>query len=237
MAVEGTPVTRPQRFQAVGARVASVTLLLAGLAGGVQLVRHSDAREQSAADTRQAVLAAEQAAVQRETKHAADRAARAESERTAALKASTMAKSAAADARKLDAAQKRDTAEKKAAAERAAQTGPVPYTGTIPAACQSLSGSREIGCALMIKAGFEFGEFSCLNKLWDHESGWNYKATNRSSGAYGIPQAYPGSKMGSVADDWRINPATQITWGLGYIKGRYDSPCGAWNHFQDAGSY
>ncbi|MEU4158189.1 lytic transglycosylase domain-containing protein [Actinoplanes sp. NPDC026670] len=230
-------MTRPQRFQAVGARVASVTLLLAGVAGGVQLVRQSDARDRSAAEAHQAVLAAEQATVQREAKHAADRAARAESERTAALKASTMAKTAAADARKLEAAQKQDAAEKKAAAERAALTGPVPYTGTIPASCQSLSGSREIGCALMIKAGFEFSEFSCLNKLWDHESGWNYKATNRSSGAYGIPQAYPGDKMGQVADDWRINPATQITWGLGYIKGRYDSPCGAWNHFQSAGSY
>lgn len=230
-------MTRPQRFQAVGARVASVTLLLAGVAGGVQLVRQSDARERSAAEAHQAVLAAEQATVQREAKHAADRAARAESERTAALKASTMAKTAAADARKLEAAQKQDAAEKKAAAERAALTGPVPYTGTIPASCQSFSGSREIGCALMIKAGFEFSEFSCLNKLWDHESGWNYKATNRSSGAYGIPQAYPGDKMGQVADDWRINPATQITWGLGYIKGRYDSPCGAWNHFQSAGSY
>jgi hypothetical protein len=230
-------VTRPQRFQAVGARVASVTLLLAGAAGGFQLAQQSDARERSSTEARQAVLAAEEATVQREAKHAADRAARAESERTAALKASTMAKSAAADARKLDAAQKRDTAAKKAAAERAAQTGPVPYTGTIPASCQSFSGSREIGCALMIKAGFGFDEFSCLNKLWDHESGWNYKATNRSSGAYGIPQAYPGSKMSSAGADWRISPATQIEWGLGYIKGRYDSPCGAWNHFQDAGSY
>ncbi|GIE79405.1 hypothetical protein Aph02nite_53550 [Actinoplanes philippinensis] len=230
-------MTRPQRFQAVGARVASVTLLLAGAAGGFHLAQQSDARERSAADARQAVLAAEQATVQREAKHAADRAARAESERTAAQKASTMAKSAAADARKLDAAQKKDTEKKKEAARQAAQVGPVPYNGTIPAACQSFSGSREIGCALMIKAGFDADEFSCLNKLWDHESGWNYKATNRSSGAYGIPQAYPGSKMGTVAADWRINPATQIIWGLGYIKGRYDSPCGAWNHFQSAGSY
>lgn len=230
-------MTRPQRFQAVGARVASVTLLLAGVGGGVVLTRQSDARERSATEAHQAALAAEQAAIQREAKHVADRAARAEAERIAARKASTMAETAAADARKLAAAQKRDAAAKKAAAERAAQTGPVPYSGTIPASCESLSGSREIGCALMMKAGFEFDEFSCLNKLWDHESGWNYQATNRNSGAYGIPQAYPGSKMGSVADDWRINPATQITWGLGYIEGRYDSPCGAWDHFQSAGSY
>jgi hypothetical protein len=230
-------VIRPQFLKSVGARVAAVTLLLAGVVGGVQLARHGGDDGGPGASSQEAVAAAEQAALQRETKQAADRAARAESERTAALKASTMAKRAAADARTLEAAQKRATAEKKAAAQRAAQTGPVPYTGTIPAACKTFSGSREIGCALMIKAGFGFSEFSCLNKLWDHESGWNYKATNPGSGAYGIPQAYPGDKMSSAGADWKISPATQIKWGLGYIKGRYDSPCGAWNHFQDNGSY
>jgi hypothetical protein len=229
-------VIRPQLLKSVGARVAAVALLLAGLAGGIQLARHAGDGDGPAANS-EAVAAAEQAAVQRQAKHAADRAARAESERTAALKASSMAKTAAADARSLEAAQKKVTAEKKAAAERAAQTGPVPYTGTIPGSCKTFSGSREIGCALMIKAGFGISEFSCLNKLWDHESGWNYKATNPGSGAYGIPQAYPGSKMSSAGADWKISPATQIKWGLGYIKGRYDSPCGAWNHFQNNGSY
>ncbi len=63
------------------------------------------------------------------------------------------------------------------------------------------------------------------------------KASNSSSGAYGIPQALPGSKMGSVADDWKTNPATQIKWGLGYIKGRYDTPCGAWQKSQSSGWY
>lgn len=184
-----------------------------------------------------AEVVAQQLTLVRGAKHVADRAARAASERSAAAKAKSLTRVAAAQARSLDAAQKRDTAEKKAAAERAARTGPVPYTGAIPASCRSFSGSREIGCALMMGSGFAFSEFSCLNKLWDHESSWNYKAENKSSGAYGIPQSLPGSKMASVASDWRINPATQITWGLRYIKGRYDSPCGAWSHFRDAGSY
>lgn len=75
-------------------------------------------------------------------------------------------------------------------------------------------------------------QFSCLNTLWEHESGWNYKATNRSSGAYGIPQSLPGSKMASAGADWRTNPYTQMKWGLSYIKSRYGTPCGAYDHFK-----
>jgi hypothetical protein len=74
-------------------------------------------------------------------------------------------------------------------------------------------------------------------KLWDHESGWNHRAENSGSGAYGIPQAYPGSKMASAGSDWRTNPATQIKWGLGYVKRKYKTPCGAWSNFQNNGSY
>ena len=80
-------------------------------------------------------------------------------------------------------------------------------------------------------------QFSCLDNLWTRESQWNYQAKNPSSGAYGIPQALPGSKMGSVASDWATNPTTQITWGLGYIKGRYGTPCSAWAHSQSTGWY
>ena len=63
------------------------------------------------------------------------------------------------------------------------------------------------------------------------ESRWEHTATNPYSGAYGIPQALPGSKMGTIATDWQTNPATQIAWGLDYISGRYGTPCGAWNFF------
>jgi hypothetical protein len=85
--------------------------------------------------------------------------------------------------------------------------------------------------------GWGDDQFGCLVSLWNKESGWNYQAHNRSSGAYGIPQALPGSKMGSAGADWQTNPATQIAWGLGYISGRYGSPCGAWSHSQSTGWY
>jgi hypothetical protein len=80
-------------------------------------------------------------------------------------------------------------------------------------------------------------QFSCLVKLWEKESGWNHLARNRSSGAHGIPQALPGSKMSSAGPNWRTNPETQIKWGLGYIKARYGTPCGAWNAFLRKGWY
>lgn len=80
-------------------------------------------------------------------------------------------------------------------------------------------------------------EYKCLDKLWIRESQWNYKAENKSSGAYGIPQALPGSKMASAGPDWRTNPKTQIKWGLGYIKGRYGTPCKALSHSDDKGYY
>ena len=80
------------------------------------------------------------------------------------------------------------------------------------------------------------GQFGCLNNIWTRESGWRYNAAN-ASGAYGIPQALPGSKMASAGADWETNPTTQIKWGLGYIQGRYGSPCNAWAFWQDNGWY
>lgn len=73
-------------------------------------------------------------------------------------------------------------------------------------------------------------QFTCLDKLWTKESHWNYRSYFASSGAYGIPQAVPGSKMASKGSDWRTNPITQVRWGLSYISARYGSPCVAWNH-------
>jgi hypothetical protein len=71
--------------------------------------------------------------------------------------------------------------------------------------------------------------FSCLVNLWNGESGWRWNATNPASGAYGIPQAWPANKMATAGADWRTNPRTQIRWGMGYIKGRYGTPCAAWS--------
>ncbi|MFF3356237.1 transglycosylase SLT domain-containing protein [Streptomyces sp. NPDC002917] len=77
----------------------------------------------------------------------------------------------------------------------------------------------------------------CLDNLIRRESGWNHRAANPSSGAYGLMQALPGSKMSSAGSDWRTNPVTQIKWGLKYIKQRYGTPCGAWNFWQKNGWY
>ncbi|MET8168464.1 transglycosylase SLT domain-containing protein [Streptomyces sp. NPDC057456] len=81
------------------------------------------------------------------------------------------------------------------------------------------------------------GQFQCFSNIVDHESTWNYQAVNPSSGAYGLVQAYPGSKMSSAGADWRTNPATQIKWGLNYMNDRYGSPCDAWNYWLANGSY
>lgn len=97
--------------------------------------------------------------------------------------------------------------------------------------------AQETGKQLAADRGWGDDQFACLLPLWSHESGWRVNAENTSSGAYGIPQALPGSKMASIADDWRTNPVTQITWGLNYIGGRYGDPCGAWSSFQAKGWY
>lgn len=91
---------------------------------------------------------------------------------------------------------------------------------------------------LMVRHGWTSGaQFRALVKLWDHESHWNHKSHNNGSGAHGIPQALPGSKMRSAGADWRTNPVTQIKWGLNYIDSRYGSPAAAWAHFQRHGWY
>ncbi|MFD5623116.1 transglycosylase SLT domain-containing protein [Streptomyces yangpuensis] len=75
-------------------------------------------------------------------------------------------------------------------------------------------------------------QFAAFNNIVSRESGWNHTATNASSGAYGLVQALPASKMASAGADWKTNPATQIKWGLDYMNERYGSPVGAWNFWQ-----
>jgi hypothetical protein len=107
---------------------------------------------------------------------------------------------------------------------------PVVTARSAPAAGTPDPGSaKAIAHSMVLARGWGEGEYNCLVALWQKESGWNVYAHNASSGAYGIPQSLPGSKMASVGADWATNPATQITWGLGYIQGRYGTPCGAWN--------
>jgi hypothetical protein len=118
-----------------------------------------------------------------------------------------------------DAAQARKAAAARAAAIRLANAN---TPDGARATARALASSRY---------GWGAGEFSCLNSLWQKESGWRYQAYN-PSGATGIPQALPGSKMASAGSDWATNAATQISWGLDYIKRAYGSPCGAWGHSQ-----
>jgi hypothetical protein len=106
-----------------------------------------------------------------------------------------------------------------------------------PVSCSSYSGNRETGCSLLSWAGFSTSQMSCLDKLWTRESQWTTTAENSSSGAYGIPQALPASKMAEYGSDYRTNPVPQIKWGLNYIKGRYGTPCDAWNHSENTGWY
>ena len=97
--------------------------------------------------------------------------------------------------------------------------------------------NRGLGYRLMLQFGLAADQWQYLDALWQRESGWNHLAENASSGAYGIPQSLPGSKMADVAPDWRTNPETQITWGLAYIAARYGNPQGAWAHSQRVGWY
>lgn len=98
------------------------------------------------------------------------------------------------------------------------------------------SANVTLGQSLAASRGWTGSEFQCLYLLWQKESGWNHLASN-PSGAYGIPQSLPGSKMATVGSDWSTNPSTQITWGLGYIARSYGTPCGAWAKSQASGWY
>jgi len=106
-----------------------------------------------------------------------------------------------------------------------------------PAAPPDPGSAQSIAWNMMGSFGFPPSEyFSCLNNIWTRESGWIYTAEN-PSGAYGIPQALPGSKMASAGADWMTDPTTQIRWGLGYIKAVYGDPCSAWAFWQGHSYY
>lgn len=91
--------------------------------------------------------------------------------------------------------------------------------------------AKAIAKPMVTAKGWDDSQYTCLVSLWTRESGWRVTAGNKSSGAYGIPQSLPGSKMASAGPNWRTDAATQITWGLNYIQNRYKTPCGAWDHF------
>jgi hypothetical protein len=109
-----------------------------------------------------------------------------------------------------------DVAARKAALERATR--------------EARRNPRALARIMVARRGWSQAQYECLDLLWMRESGWNYQARNPSSGAFGLAQALPGSKMASAGPDWLTNPATQIEWGLGYIADRYGTPCAAWEH-------
>jgi len=165
------------------------------------------------------------------------------SQASAAVQAARRA--AAATASRARAA--RERAARQAALRAAASAAPTPTPAPAPSSPAPVaatpvptapSGSpRQIAESLLSSYGWSSSQFSCLDPLWNAESGWNPTAQNTASGAYGIPQALPGGKMATAGPDWQTNASTQIKWGLGYIKGTYGSPCSAWAHEQSTGWY
>jgi hypothetical protein len=115
----------------------------------------------------------------------------------------------------------------------ATESEPVSAANTLAAtaATPDPGSAQAIALELVTARGWGTDQYNCLVSLWNKESGWRVNAYN-PSGAYGIPQALPGSKMATAGADWQTNPATQITWGLNYIAGVYGTPCGAWGHSQ-----
>ncbi|MFG2497308.1 transglycosylase SLT domain-containing protein [Streptomyces sp. NPDC048441] len=115
-----------------------------------------------------------------------------------------------------------------AAAPTAAKAAaPAAVTAATPSSAQAIAKKKIPDAA----------QFQAFSKIVEHESGWDANASNSSSGAYGLVQALPGSKMASAGSDWKTNPETQIEWGLDYMNDRYGSPVGAWNHWQANGWY
>ncbi|AWN29265.1 MULTISPECIES: transglycosylase SLT domain-containing protein [Streptomyces] len=153
---------------------------------------------------------------------------------TAALKsAQESARKAAAET----AQSKKDAADeakaKKEADARKEKTLAASRSATRDAGDFAVKGSYTVAeTQAMARQMMASDQFQCFSNIVDHESTWNYKATNASSGAYGLVQALPGSKMASAGADWQTNPATQIKWGLNYMNDRYGSPCGAWSFWQ-----
>ncbi len=181
-----------------------------------------------AANARAEELAAEKAA---EEKAAAEQAA---AEQAAAEQAA--AEQAAAE-RSAEEAASREEVREAAPVEEPVQEAPVEEEPVEAAPAPPSGSPKSIAQSMLGSYGWGQDQWGCLESLWQRESGWNHTAQNPSSGAYGIPQALPGNKMASAGADWQTNPATQISWGLGYISGRYGTPCGAWAHSEAVGWY
>jgi Transglycosylase SLT domain len=184
----------------------------------------------SAADQLAAERAAAKARVNREAARVRVVAAKQAAKRAKSLGKQT--KAIAAQQVKIKAALA--AAARKAAEEKAARARALANRGYQPGVTDPREMARQI---LKNKFGYGSNQFECFDNIIMRESRWRVDATNPSSGAYGIPQALPGSKMASEGSDWRTNPATQIIWGIKYMEDRYGSPCAAWSFKSAKGWY
>jgi hypothetical protein len=213
-------------------RALAVLLLVGAVAGGVAVAADRPAQQPEAANA-----AAEPGPLDREALERQD-AERSEAERAAREDAQRKADEAAVAAAEQA---------KKPSAKPSTKPSPSKSPGKpIPAGPPSCdvgnfknpnAANKSMGCKLLSEFGFGLDQMTCLDRLWVRESQWNPAARNPSSGAGGIPQALPMNKMSKFGSDYATNPATQIRWGLDYIKGRYGTPCGAWAHSESTGWY
>jgi hypothetical protein len=223
------------RISVRGFAVASATAVttvgaVVGVASGSQQGQTTNDVEATAADSTllEDIPAGQQARVQTasltQQADTASTAAHAEAKKSAEEAARKQAAEAAA-AKKAAADKAAKEREAKLAASRSSARADA---GDFPA--QASYSVAEVKSMAQKIVGGE--NFQCFSEIVERESGWNYRASNASSGAYGLVQALPGSKMASAGADWRTNPATQIKWGLNYMNSRYGSACGAWDFWQ-----
>jgi hypothetical protein len=215
--------------------VTTVGAVVGAAAGAGQGASHDDKVEATAAD---ATLIADIPAGQQSTVQTAALTQQADTmsdaaqvqARKSAEESARKHAAAAAEAKKeaaVKAAAKKKAEERAKAQASASRSASAPRTD-IPV--QSSYSTSEVQA--MARQSVPSGQFQCFSNIVSHESGWNYKAVNASSGAYGLFQALPDSKMVSAGADWQTNPATQIKWGLNYMNSRYGSPCEAWSFWQ-----
>ena len=231
-AVVSLPASSPAAAK-LSARPAAVSAAEFALAAQNQQLADAQAARPAAGGTQQ-VLAFDrlQASVAQRKQLAAAREAAAKAAARKAAAREAAKRRAAEQAASAAAAQQAAQSAQQAAATPAAQPTQPATTVTVP------SGSaQQVAEQMLSQYGWSSSQFACLQPLWALESGWSVTAENPSSGAYGIPQALPGSKMASAGADWQTDAATQIRWGLTYIQGLYGSPCGAWAHEQADGWY
>jgi hypothetical protein len=232
---QAPPPRRPgRRSSRLAFRAFAIGLLVLGLTGGVALGIDRKAQQQITAGGQAAVDEEDQ--INQLRQNQADRWRDSAGQRAAQADAQAKAIAAAGQA-----AAKVKAAGTSPRTDGASRSQPRPYSyGPVPTSCAQYNGTSEpaknqaLGCTLLLAAGFGLNQMPCLINMWNKESRWYTHAENKSSGAYGIPQALPGDKMGP---GWQTDPSVQIKWGLGYIKNRYTSPCGAWDYWQAHGWY